>query len=67
MLTLARWAGGQMHNQPPCALRRHINPPWPTTGFECNVCEGKVLTAKPALLSQAEEAHGTVVRGRAEN
>ncbi|EDN09613.1 conserved hypothetical protein [Histoplasma mississippiense (nom. inval.)] len=46
-------------------LRRHINPPWPATGVECNVCEGKVLPAKSALLSHAEEAHGTVVRGRA--
>ncbi|KKZ62846.1 hypothetical protein EMCG_02803, partial [[Emmonsia] crescens] len=43
-------------------LRRHINPPWPATGVECNVCEGKVLPAKSALLSHAEEAHGTVVR-----
>ncbi|EDN07431.1 conserved hypothetical protein [Histoplasma mississippiense (nom. inval.)] len=46
-------------------LRRHINPPWPATGVECNVCEGKVLPAKSTLLSHAEEAHGTVVRGRA--
>ncbi|EDN03747.1 conserved hypothetical protein [Histoplasma mississippiense (nom. inval.)] len=46
-------------------LRRHINPLWPATGVECNVCEGKVLPAKSALLSHAEEAHGTVVRGRA--
>ncbi|KAL2375103.1 hypothetical protein RJZ57_000418, partial [Blastomyces gilchristii] len=46
-------------------LQRHINPPWPATGVECNVCEGKVLPAKSTLLSHAEEAHGTVVRGRA--
>ncbi|EDN05363.1 conserved hypothetical protein [Histoplasma mississippiense (nom. inval.)] len=30
--------------------RRHINPPWPATGVECNVCEGKVFPAKSALL-----------------
>ncbi|KKZ58509.1 hypothetical protein EMCG_05523 [[Emmonsia] crescens] len=46
-------------------LRRHINPPWPATGVECNVCEGKMLPAKSALLNHAEEAHGTIVRGRA--
>ncbi|EEH42581.2 uncharacterized protein PADG_07401 [Paracoccidioides brasiliensis Pb18] len=46
-------------------LRRHINPSWPAAGVECNVCEGKVLPAKSALLNHAEEAHGTVVRGRA--
>ncbi|EDN05279.1 conserved hypothetical protein [Histoplasma mississippiense (nom. inval.)] len=46
-------------------LRRHINPPWPAAGVECNVCEGKVLPAKSVLLNHAEDAHGTVVRGRA--
>ncbi|OJD13528.1 hypothetical protein AJ78_06036 [Emergomyces pasteurianus Ep9510] len=46
-------------------LRRHINPSWPATEVECNVCEGKVLPVKSALLSHAEKAHGTVVRGRA--
>ncbi|EEH48168.2 uncharacterized protein PADG_04252 [Paracoccidioides brasiliensis Pb18] len=45
-------------------LRRHVNPPWPANGIECNVCEREVLPAKSSLLNHAETAHGTVVRGR---
>ncbi|ODH16246.1 hypothetical protein ACO22_06374 [Paracoccidioides brasiliensis] len=45
-------------------LRRHVNPPWPANGIECNVYEREVLPAKSSLLNHAETAHGTVVRGR---
>ncbi|OJD27056.1 hypothetical protein ACJ73_01562 [Blastomyces percursus] len=44
-------------------LRKHVNPPWPTKGVECNVCEREVLQEKFDLLNHAEVAHGTVVRG----
>lgn len=47
-------------------LRKHVNPPWPAEGVECNVCGRELLRKKVNLLSHAETAHGTVVRGRAQ-
>lgn len=44
-------------------LRKHVNPPWSSYGVECHVC-GKPLQNKKDLLSHAEDAHGTVVRGQ---
>ena len=45
-------------------LRKHVNPPWPTEGVACKVCEDGSLQQKSMLLNHAEYAHGTVVRGR---
>lgn len=45
-------------------LRKHVNPPWPARGVECNVCGMEWLERKADLLSYAERNHGTVVRGR---
>ena len=45
-------------------LRKHINPPWPARGVECNVCGIELLERKAELLNHAEWYHGTVVRGR---
>lgn len=47
-------------------LRKHVNPPWPAEGVECNVCPRELLQQKANLLNHAEAAHGTVVRGRAQ-
>ena len=47
-------------------LRKHVNPPWPLEGVTCNVCENVCLSQKSILLNHAENAHGTVVRGRAQ-
>ncbi|KAE8162198.1 hypothetical protein BDV40DRAFT_265509 [Aspergillus tamarii] len=47
-------------------LRKHVNPPWPAKGLECNVCGMKSLAQKADLLNHAESCHGTVVRGRAQ-
>ena len=44
-------------------LRRHVNPPWPARGVECNVCGIELLERKADLLNHAEWCHGTVVRG----
>lgn len=46
--------------------RKHINPPWPAKGLECNVCGMQSLARKADLLNHAEYCHGTVVRGRAQ-
>jgi hypothetical protein len=45
-------------------LRKHVNPPWPTEGVACKVCEDGFFQQKSILLNHAEHAHGTVVRGR---
>ncbi|KAL5040779.1 hypothetical protein BDW71DRAFT_201896 [Aspergillus fruticulosus] len=45
-------------------LQKHINPPWPARGVECNVCGIVSLAQKANLLNHAELCHGTVVRGR---
>jgi hypothetical protein len=45
-------------------LRKHINPPWPARGVECNVCGVELLAQKADLLNHAELCHGTVVRGQ---
>ncbi|KAL4923019.1 DUF3435 domain-containing protein [Aspergillus undulatus] len=45
-------------------LRKHVNPPWPARGIECNVCGIELLARKADLLNHAEFCHGTVVRGR---
>lgn len=45
-------------------LRKHVNPPWPTKGVECNICGMELLARKADLLNHAEICHGTVVRGR---
>jgi hypothetical protein len=47
-------------------LRKHVNPPWPTEGVACKVCEDGSFQQKSILLNHAEHAHGTVVRGRAQ-
>jgi hypothetical protein len=47
-------------------LRKHMNPPWPVEGVACNICENLSLQQKSLLLNHAEDAHGTVVRGRAQ-
>ncbi|PGH03429.1 hypothetical protein AJ80_08677 [Polytolypa hystricis UAMH7299] len=47
-------------------LRKHVNPPWPANGVECNVCDREVFPAKFDLVKHAEAAHGTVVRGLAQ-
>ncbi|KAL4916002.1 hypothetical protein BDW62DRAFT_218975 [Aspergillus aurantiobrunneus] len=47
-------------------LPKHINPPWPARGVECNVCGIVSLAQKADLLNHAEVCHGTVVRGRAQ-
>ncbi|OJJ81341.1 uncharacterized protein ASPGLDRAFT_660210 [Aspergillus glaucus CBS 516.65] len=44
-------------------LQKHVNPPWPTKGVECNICGVKLLEQKVHLLNHAERCHGTVVRG----
>ncbi|KAL2810116.1 hypothetical protein BDW59DRAFT_155642, partial [Aspergillus cavernicola] len=44
-------------------LRKHVNPPWPARGVECNVCGMELLEQKADLLNHAETCHGTVVRG----
>jgi len=44
-------------------LRKHVNPPWPIKGVECNICGAKLLEQKVHLLNHAERCHGTVVRG----
>lgn len=44
-------------------LRKHVNPPWPVEGVECNVCGRELLEQKVDLLNHAEMCHGTVVRG----
>ncbi|GIJ89518.1 hypothetical protein Asppvi_008460 [Aspergillus pseudoviridinutans] len=46
--------------------RKHVNPPWPVKGVECNVCGSELLQQKIDLVNHAEAAHGTVVRGRAQ-
>jgi hypothetical protein len=46
--------------------RVHVNPPWPAKGVECNVCGKELLQQKSDLVEHAEAAHGTVVRGRAQ-
>ncbi|KAL4864645.1 hypothetical protein BDV12DRAFT_175830 [Aspergillus spectabilis] len=45
-------------------LRKHINPPWPARGVECNICGMELLAQKADLLNHAELCHGTVVRGQ---
>lgn len=45
-------------------LQKHINPPWPARGVECNVCGMELLERKAELLNHAEWYHGTVVQGR---
>lgn len=47
-------------------LRKHVNTPWPTEGVPCNVCDNQSLEHKSTLVNHAEMAHGTVVRGRAQ-
>ncbi|KAK6815542.1 hypothetical protein RU639_008672 [Aspergillus parasiticus] len=47
-------------------LRKHVNPPWPAKGLECNVCGMESLAQKADLVNHAESCHGTVVRGRAQ-
>lgn len=47
-------------------LRKHVNTPWPTEGVPCNVCDSKNLQHKSTLVNHAERAHGTVVRGYAQ-
>ncbi|KAJ5640364.1 uncharacterized protein N7484_008226 [Penicillium longicatenatum] len=44
----------------------HVDRAWPTDGVACNVCGIESLQQKFTLLNHAEEAHGTVVRGRAQ-
>ena len=44
-------------------LRKHVNPPWPARGIECNICGMELLERKTDLLNHAERCHGTVVRG----
>ncbi|KAF9888554.1 hypothetical protein FE257_008485 [Aspergillus nanangensis] len=44
-------------------LRKHVNPPWPTKGVTCEVCDGELLQQKSELLNHAELSHGTVVGG----
>jgi hypothetical protein len=44
-------------------LRKHVNPPWPARGIQCNVCGMEFLGQKSDLLNHAERCHGTVVRG----
>jgi hypothetical protein len=46
--------------------RMHVNRPWPAKGVECNVCGSALLQQKSDLVEHAEAAHGTVVRGRAQ-
>ncbi|KAL4861381.1 hypothetical protein BDV12DRAFT_208056 [Aspergillus spectabilis] len=45
-------------------LRKHINPPWPARGVDCNICGIELLAQKADLLNHAELCHGTVVRGQ---
>ncbi|KAL4757633.1 uncharacterized protein BDW70DRAFT_153214 [Aspergillus foveolatus] len=45
-------------------LWKHIHPPWPARGVECNVCGMGSLAQKADLLNHAELCHGTVVRGQ---
>ncbi|KAI1934754.1 hypothetical protein LOZ66_005609 [Ophidiomyces ophidiicola] len=47
-------------------LRKHVNPPWPANGVECNVCDREAFPEKFDLVKHAEAAHGTVVRGPAQ-
>ena len=47
-------------------LRKHINPPWPARGVECNVCDMELLEWKAEVLNHAECYHRTVVWGRAQ-
>ncbi|KAJ5730173.1 uncharacterized protein N7483_004681 [Penicillium malachiteum] len=47
-------------------LRKHINPPWPAKGLECNICRMELLEQRADLLNHTELCHGTVVRGKAQ-
>nr|KMM69757.1 hypothetical protein CPAG_06071 [Coccidioides posadasii RMSCC 3488] len=47
-------------------LQKHVNPPWPANGVECNVCDREVFPVKFDLVKHAEAAHRTVVRGSAQ-
>ncbi|KAL2822549.1 hypothetical protein BJX63DRAFT_417606 [Aspergillus granulosus] len=47
-------------------LRKHVNPPWPAKGLECNDCGMESLARKADLLNHAERCHGTIVRGQAQ-
>jgi hypothetical protein len=45
-------------------LQKHMNPPWPVERVECNICGREPLQHKANLINHAQDAHGTVVRGR---
>ncbi|EEA23683.1 hypothetical protein TMatcc_006763 [Talaromyces marneffei ATCC 18224] len=45
-------------------LRKHVNPPWSSSQVVCHVCDTTPIQDKMDLLSHAEDAHGTVIRGR---
>ncbi|KUL81576.1 hypothetical protein ZTR_09852, partial [Talaromyces verruculosus] len=45
-------------------LRKHVNPPWSSSRVVCHICDTTPLQDKMDLLSHAEDAHGTVIRGR---
>jgi hypothetical protein len=45
-------------------LRKHVNPPWSSSRVVCHVCDTAPIQDKMDLLSHAEDAHGTVIRGR---
>ena len=48
-------------------LWKHINPPWPARGVECNVCGIELFEQKAELLNHAEWCHGTVVQGHTQS
>ncbi|KAL5335628.1 hypothetical protein BJX70DRAFT_410354 [Aspergillus crustosus] len=45
-------------------LQKHINPPWPARGVECNIYRIELLTQKADLLNHIELYHRTVVQGQ---
>ncbi|OJZ79991.1 hypothetical protein ASPFODRAFT_86016 [Aspergillus luchuensis CBS 106.47] len=45
-------------------LQKHVNPPWSSNQVVCHVCDTAPIQDKMDLLSHAEDAHGTVIRGR---
>jgi hypothetical protein len=44
----------------------HVNQPWPAKGVKCNVCGSALLQQKSDLVEHIEAAHGTVMRGCAQ-
>jgi hypothetical protein len=44
--------------------RKHVNPPWSSNRVVCHVCNAVPIQGKMDLLRHAEDAHGTVIRGR---